>query len=164
MDDELAEFVRARYSHLLRRAFLLTGSQHEAEDLVQEALVRCCVAWARHNVVQPEAYVRRTMVNVLISRSRLRRFREDPTDPVPDAALQDPSANHAERDLMWRLLRQAPPRQRAVLVLRFYEDMSETEIAATLGVAVGTVRSQTAKALDKLRTLDFQPSPAEDRP
>jgi RNA polymerase sigma-70 factor (sigma-E family) len=151
VDDELAEFVRARYQHLVRRAYLLTGSQPAAEDLVQEALARCCASWRRRPISQPDAYVQRVMVNVLVSRSRLRRFREDLTGVVPERGVEDATAEHAERDAVWRALRATPPRQRAVLVLRFYEDLTEAEIAAELGVAVGTVRSQTAKGLARLR-------------
>ena len=121
MDDELADFVRARYSHLLRRAYLLTGNQLAAEDLVQEALARCCAAWRRHPITEPDAYVHRVMVNVLISRSRLRRFRESSTAAVPEIGTVDATSQHADRDAVWRALLATPPRQRAVLVLRFYE-------------------------------------------
>ena len=153
MDDELADFVRARYPQLLRRAYLMTGNQLAAEDLVQEALARCCAAWRRHPITEPDAYVHRIMVNVLISRSRLRRFREDATDAVPEAGVADASSQHAERDAVWRALLATAPRQRAVLVLRFYEDMTESEIATCLNITVGTVRSQTAKGLTRLRQL-----------
>ena len=153
MDDELADFVRARYPQLLRRAYLMTGNQLAAEDLVQEALARCCAAWRRHPITEPDAYVHRIMVNVLISRSRLRRFRESPTDTVPEVETVDPTSQHADRDAVWRALLATPPRQRAVLVLRFYEGMTESEIAACLNVTVGTVRSQTAKGLARLRQL-----------
>jgi RNA polymerase sigma-70 factor (ECF subfamily) len=153
VDDELADFVRARYPQLLRRGYLLTGSQLAAEDLVQEALARCCAAWRRHPITEPDAYVHRIMVNVLISRSRLRRFREEATDAVPEPGVSDSSSQHADRDVVWRALQQTPPRQRAVLVLRFYEDMTESEIAACLDITVGTVRSQAAKGLARLRAL-----------
>ncbi len=153
MDNELADFVRARYPQLLRRGYLLTGSQLAAEDLVQEALARCCAAWRRHPITEPDAYVHRVMVNVLISRSRLRRFREEVTADVPEAGASDLTNQHADRDVVWRALQQTAPRQRAVLVLRFYEDMTESEIAACLDITVGTVRSQTAKGLAKLREL-----------
>lgn len=153
MDDELADFVRARYPQLLRRGYLLTGNQLAAEDLVQEALARCCAAWRRHPITEPDAYVHRVMVNVLISRSRLRRFREEVTADVPESGAVDPTSQHADRDVVWRALQETPPRQRAVLVLRFYEDMTESEIAACLDITVGTVRSQTAKGLAKLRRL-----------
>jgi RNA polymerase sigma-70 factor (ECF subfamily) len=162
VDDELAEFVRARYHLLVRRAYLLTGSQSAAEDLVQEALAKCCASWRRHPITQPDAYVQRVMVNLLVSRSRLRRFREDPTDVVPERGVDDATAEHAERDAVWRALRATPPRQRAVLVLRFYEDLTETEIAAELGVAVGTVRSQTAKGLARLRRVTRATMRAEE--
>lgn len=153
MDNELADFVRARYPQLLRRGYLLTGSQLAAEDLVQEALARCCAAWRRHPITEPDAYVHRVMVNVLISRSRLRRFREDVTADVPEVQTPDPASQHADRDVVWRALQETAPRQRAVLVLRFYEDMTESEIAACLDITIGTVRSQTAKGLTKLREL-----------
>jgi RNA polymerase sigma-70 factor (sigma-E family) len=155
MDEELAEFVRGRYRDLVRRGYLLTGDRSAAEDLVQEALARCCATWRRRPVVQPDAYVRRTMVNLLISRSRLRRFREAPTDALPERWLADGASERAERDMLWRALLQAPPRQRAGLVLRFYEGLDEREIAEVLDVAVGTVRSQTAKGLARLRQLDL---------
>ena len=153
MDDELADFVRARYPQLLRRGYLLTGSQLAAEDLVQEALARCCAAWRRHPVTEPDAYVQRVMVNVLISRSRLRRFREEMTATVPEAGASDLTSQHADRDAVWRALQETAPRQRAVLVLRFYEGMTESEIAVCLDITVGTVRSQTAKGLARLRAL-----------
>jgi RNA polymerase sigma-70 factor, ECF subfamily len=153
VDDELADFVRARYPQLLRRAYLMTGNQLAAEDLVQEALARCCAAWRRHPITEPDAYVHRVMVNVLISRSRLRRFREDSTDALPEPRVADASSQHADRDAVWRALLATPPRQRAVLVLRFYEEMTESEIAACLNVTVGTVRSQSAKGLARLRQL-----------
>lgn len=153
MDDELADFVRARYPQLLRRAYLLTGSQLAAEDLVQEALARCCAAWRRRPVSEPDAYVHRVMVNALISRSRLRRFREEVTADVPDGGASDLTSQHADRDAVWRALLATPPRQRAVLVLRFYEGMTESEIADCLEITVGTVRSQTAKGLARLREL-----------
>ena len=153
MDDELADFVRARYPQLLRRGYLLTGSQLAAEDLVQEALARCCAAWRRHPITEPDAYLHRIMVNVLISRSRLRRFREETTAAVPEFGSSDETSQYADRDVVWRALQQTAPRQRAVLVLRFYEDMTESEIAACLDITVGTVRSQTAKGLARLREL-----------
>ena len=162
MDDELAEFVRARYPALLRRAYLLTGNQLAAEDLVQEALARCCAAWRRHDITEPDAYVQRVMVNLLISRSRLKRFREDPTDPMPELSTADATHQHAESDALWHVLQQTAPRQRAVLVLRFYEDMSEDDVAACLNIAVGTVRSQTAKGLARLRQVAASALSAEE--
>ena len=153
MDNELADFVRARYPQLLRRGYLLTGNQQAAEDLVQEALARCCAAWRRHPITEPDAYVHRVMVNVLISRSRLRRLREDATADVPEVRASDVTSQHADRDVVWRALLETPPRQRAVLVLRFYEGMTESEIAACMDTTVGTVRSQTAKGLARLREL-----------
>jgi RNA polymerase sigma-70 factor (sigma-E family) len=162
VDDELAEFVRARYQQLLRRAYLLTGSQPAAEDLVQEALARCCAAWRRRPVAEPDAYVQRVMLNLLVSRSRLRRFREDATETLPERGVADATAEHADRDVMWRVLQEAAPRQRAVLVLRFYEDLTEAQIAECLNVTVGTVRSQTAKGLARLRLVATRAINTED--
>jgi RNA polymerase sigma-70 factor (sigma-E family) len=162
VDDELADFVRARYPQLLRRGYLLTGSQLAAEDLVQEALARCCAAWRRHPITEPDAFVHRIMVNVLISRSRLRRFREETTSDVPEPGVSDGSSQHADRDAVWRALQKTAPRQRAVLVLRFYEGMTESEIAACLDITVGTVRSQTAKGLARLRELTPTAISSED--
>jgi len=163
VDDELADFVRARYPQLLRRGYLLTGSQLAAEDLVQEALARCCAAWRRQPVTEPDAYVQRVMVNVLISRSRLRRFREEATANVPEAGAPDLTSQHADRDAVWRALQETAPRQRAVLVLRFYEGMTESEIAVCLDITVGTVRSQTAKGLARLRALVGATTRTEDQ-
>jgi RNA polymerase sigma-70 factor (ECF subfamily) len=132
--------------------------------LVQEALARCCAAWRRRPADDPDAYAHKVMVNVLISRSRLRRFREQPVANVPEARVGDSSAAYADRDLLWRALQQVPARQRAVLVLRFYDDLSEREIAALLDVTVGTVRSQSAKGLARLRRLDITGARVEERP
>jgi RNA polymerase sigma-70 factor (sigma-E family) len=147
VDDDLREFVRARHSALLRRGYLLTGNREAAADLVQDALVRCCVAWRRRPPDNPEAYVLKVMVNRQISRWQRRR-----TVELPMADLPDQPGPAAERDEMWAVLQQVAPRQRAVLVLRYYEGMSEGEIADVLGISVGTVRSQTAKGLARLRT------------
>lgn len=164
MDEELTAFVRGRYRQLLRRAYLLTGDQSTAEDLVQEALARCCAAWRQHPAHDPDAYVHKVMVNVLISRSRLRRLGEHLAADVPDAGIGDSSAALADRDLLWRAMRQVPPRQRAVLVLRFYDDLGEQEIATLLDISVGTVRSQSAKGLARLRRLDITAERIEERP
>jgi RNA polymerase sigma-70 factor (sigma-E family) len=146
VDDEIKEFVRARHAALLRRAYLLTGNPEAAADLVQDALVRCCVAWRRRPPDNPEAYVLKVMVNRQISRWQRRR-----TIELPMADLPDQPGPEAERDEMWAVLQQVAPRQRAVLVLRYYEGMTEGEIADVLGISVGTVRSQNAKGLHRLR-------------
>jgi RNA polymerase sigma-70 factor (sigma-E family) len=151
MDDEFAAFVRMRMPALLRFGHALTGNPHDALDLAQTALERTGVRWrsVRRNGQDPEAYVRRAMVNSWVSRWRRLR-RESLVPGVPDRAVAaDDRA--LEREPLWQALRALPPRQRAVIVLRYYEDLSEAEIASTLGVSPGTVKSQAAKAMATLR-------------
>ena len=155
MDDELAALVRGRYRDLVRRAYLLTGNEPDAQDLVQEALARCCRAWRHRPIEHPDAYLQRTMVNLLVSRARAQRLREIFTNVVPDHAVPDGASERADRDLLWAALQRVPPRQRAILVLRFYEGLGEREIAELLEVTVGTIRSQSAKGLQRLRRLDI---------
>jgi RNA polymerase sigma-70 factor (sigma-E family) len=153
------EFVAGRGSALLSYAHLLTGQRAAAEDLVQTALARTLLAWDgvrdKHN---PEGYVRRTMARLQMNTWRARsRHQEIPVSQPPDAAPQDAVPQDAaagladERDAMWAALATLPPRQRAVLVLRYYEDLSEAEIAEVLGCSRGTVKSQASKGLEKLR-------------
>lgn len=141
-------FARGRMRELLRFAHVLTGDADRAADLVQDALERTLMAWSRiERKDDPEGYVRRAIVNRHVSVwRRLRRERlvaDAPERPYDDAAGPD-------RDL-WDALATLPPRQRAVLVLRYYEDMSEADCAAALGCSVGTVKSQAWKALARLR-------------
>lgn len=151
-EDERAAFdafVRARLPELLRFGRALTGSPEAAADLVQDALERTLLAWSRlESRHEPEGYVRRIMVNRNIS--IWRKFgRERPTDVISERGAED---RHFDSDL-WHAIQQLPARQRAVIALRYYDDMSEAEIARTLGCSVGTVKSQASKALDKLRRL-----------
>jgi RNA polymerase sigma-70 factor (sigma-E family) len=140
-------FVRARLPELLRFGRALTGCDEAAADLVQDALERTLLRWPHlQSREQPEGYVRRVMINRNISLWRRSR-RERLTDDVPDRGDSD---SHRDGEL-WRAIRELPPRQRAVIALRYYEDLSEAEVAAVLGCSVGTVKSQTAKALTKLR-------------
>jgi RNA polymerase sigma-70 factor (sigma-E family) len=151
-------FVVARSPALLRTAYLLTRDRAAAEDLLQTALTRTWVAWSR---VQgdPAPYVRRVLVNAYVSAWRRRWRGETPAgelpEPsglaagVPDAA--DATAAVDERDVVWTALARLPRRQRAVLVLRYFEDLTEAETATLLGVSVGTVKSQASKALSRLR-------------
>jgi RNA polymerase sigma-70 factor (sigma-E family) len=150
---EFDEFVAWRSDRLLRTAFYLTGDRALAEDLLQAALVKAWFAWGR--ITQdPESYVRRVLVNTQTSWWRRRWRGETPTGPdsFPDAASGDElDAAVAEREDLWTALRRLPPRQRAVVVLRFLEDLPEQQVARTLGCSVGTVKSQAAKGLAKLR-------------
>jgi RNA polymerase sigma-70 factor (sigma-E family) len=148
------EFVQARGPALTRTAFLLTGDRAAAEDLVQAALVKAAVRWRRLVAGgDPEAYLRRIMINEQISGWRRRGRHEVAMPDPPDPGHPDPAEATARRlDLASALARLAP-RQRAVIVLRFYEDLSEADTAALLGCAIGTVKSQTADALARLRRL-----------
>ena len=140
-------FVRARLPDLLRFGRVLTGSGDAAADLVQDALERTLLAWPRLNERDdPVAYVRRVMVNRNISVWRRLR-RETVTDAVPDGGYTDSHRDHE----VWRALQSLPTRQRAVLALRYYEDLSEAEIARVLGCSTGTVKSQASKGMAKLR-------------
>jgi len=141
-------FARARVRELLRFAHVLTGDADRAADLVQDALERTLVAWPR--VVRKddlEGYVRRAIVNRHVSVWRRLR-REQLVAQTPESAYDAPPGHDDE---LWAALCALPPRQRAVLVLRYYEDMSEADCAAVLGCSVGTIKSQTWKALDRLR-------------
>jgi RNA polymerase sigma-70 factor (sigma-E family) len=153
--DGFSEFVLARQAALLRTAYLLTGHAQDAEDLVQTTLVRVVPQWRRIRD-NPEPYVRRTMVNTNVSRWRRRRWREESTDVLPEQLAEAP--DHDELLAVRSALAGLAPRQRAVLVLRYYEGLSEAQIAATLGIAPGTVKSQARDGLARLR----QALPAEE--
>jgi len=149
-----AEYVAGQRTALVRVAYLLTGDIHSAEDLVQTALVRVWPRWSR--VVQgtnADAYVRKTMVSAFLTSRRRRWHGEVAAEGIDAADPADPFAGLDEADRMMRYLGCLPPRQRAVVVLRYYADLSEPDVAGLLGCAVGTVKSQSAKALGKLRDL-----------
>jgi RNA polymerase sigma-70 factor (sigma-E family) len=137
---------------MLRTAHLLTGHHHDAEDLVQAALAKAYVKWDRvQRADDPDSYVWRIMINANVDRLRRLRVREWLTTRFPETAAPDRTEGIAERGAIMESLARLPPRQRAVLVLRYLEDRSETEVAGLLGTGVGTVRSHTARALRKLR-------------
>jgi len=144
------EFVAARRPALLRVAYLLTGSHADADDLVQSALVKCVPHWKRI-ADRPEPYVRQVLARESVSRWRRRRWRELTSDVLPDRPA--PEADLEQRELLRQALGSLAPRQRAVVVLRYYEDLTEKETASVLGIAVGTVKSQARDALARLREL-----------
>ena len=156
-DDEaaFADFVTREWSRLVRVAFLLTGDVGRAEDLVQQALVKVHRHWSRvHADGYPYAYTRAAVANESASWWRRRRVRETLGD-LPghtDRARTDAYAVVDSRDELVRALHTLPPRMRAVVVLRFYGDLSERETAEALGMSVGSVKSQTSRGLDRLRT------------
>ena len=148
------EYVRLRGAALVRLARLLTADRHLGEDLAQEVLARAFVRWNRiARDGPPEAYLRQSLVNASVS--RWRRSRREVVAEVPDRHLpqDDPGPRVTERDAVWRLVRQLPPRQRAAVVLRFYEDLDDAAIANVLNCSPVTVRTQIMRALATLRDL-----------
>jgi RNA polymerase sigma-70 factor (sigma-E family) len=145
------EFVAARSGRLLRTAYLLTRDRDLAEDLLQTALTRAWFGWSRING-EPEPYVRKVLVNTYASWWRRKWRGEEPTETLPDGPSGHGTADGPEtgHDL-WTALGRLPRRQRAVVVLRYFEDLSEAETARLLDCSVGTVKSQASKALAKLR-------------
>jgi RNA polymerase sigma-70 factor (sigma-E family) len=144
-------FVSARSRHLLQTAFLLTGDRHRAEDLLQTALTRAYLRWDRIESEDPEGYVRRTLANAHIDWWRRKPWREEPAAELPDVAGPDQAEAYDVRNAVLGALAGLSRRQRAVVVLRYYEDLSEAEIAAVLGCSPGTVKSAASRAMSKLR-------------
>jgi RNA polymerase sigma-70 factor (sigma-E family) len=151
-DEQFPEFVRARWHPLLRTAFLLTGDHGQAEDLLQTALVKAHRYWSRIED-SPEAYVRKVMVNTSNSWWRRRRLTELVTHTVPDRPTDDTSEEFGVREELWAAVLALPPKMRSVLVLRYFEDLPEAEVARILDCSVGTVKSQTSRGLDRLRDV-----------
>jgi RNA polymerase sigma-70 factor (sigma-E family) len=153
VEIEFHEFVMSRGRSLLHSAYLLTGNVADAEDLVQSALAKTYQAWDRiedRNAL--DGYVRRAMVNTQISWWRRRKVDEYPTDDIPDQPVADSSVSSDEHDALRRAIERLPQRMRAAVVLRFFEDMTEAEVAEVLGVSLGTVKSTVSRAVAKLRT------------
>jgi RNA polymerase sigma-70 factor (sigma-E family) len=152
-EAQIRAFVAAQRTSLFRTAFLLVSDHHEAEELLQETLVRVVAAWSRiQRRDAPEVYARRAMVNLATNRWRRQAtanaylHRQQRREPA-----HDPAREVVDRDALWTVLRTLPVRMRAVLVLRYFEDQSERQTADILGCSVGTVKGQTSKALSRLR-------------
>jgi len=154
-EDDFRAFVAARSPSLLWFAHVLTGDRHIAEDVVQIALAKTALGWSRvRRKENPEGYVRRAIVNTHLNAMRRKPWREQPREFMPDDALARRAEEELDdRDAMWAALAGLPPKQRAVLVLRYYEDLSEADIADVLGCSRGTVKSQAAKGLLHLREI-----------
>ena len=152
-EGELREFVSARGAALSKAAYLLTGDHKAAEDLVQETYVVLVRRWRQYGRVDPEAYVRRILYSRFVDGWRRRRLTELPWASPPDDPGGDEAGAAADRLTLREALARLTPRQRAVLVLRFYEDLTETQAAAALGISPNTVKSQTRVALQRLRDL-----------
>jgi RNA polymerase sigma-70 factor (sigma-E family) len=163
--DGFREYVAAKSPSLTRAAWLLTGNEAAAEDLVQTALVRMWSRWSRlEQDGNVDAYVRRVLVTTYVNGWRRRWRGEIPTEVLPDGP--DAADVHAATDLrlaVRRALAELPPRQRAVVVLRYFQDLTEAQAAHALGCSVGTVKSQTAKALARLRKHPWLAPIEEDK-
>ena len=151
-EDDFASYLAARQAAMLRTAYLLVGDSATAEDVVQTAFAKLYLAWDKvRDRGAMDAYVRRIVVNECHSlRRRPWHRREITTDTLPETAAPEADATDAAE--VWRWVATLPPRQRAVIVLRYYEQLSEAEIAAALGISEGTVKSQASRALAGLRT------------
>lgn len=159
-EAEFSAFMAAAAAPLGRTAWLLCGDVHQADELVQQALVRTYLAWPRARQGDPLAYTRRVLANLRIDTWRRRR-REVLVDPVdlPETAQAGDADRHADRDQLVRALALLTARQRRVVVLRHFEGLSEREVAADLGISVGTVKSTSSRGLQRLRdTLGEAPA------
>jgi RNA polymerase sigma-70 factor (sigma-E family) len=153
VDTRLSDYVRGQWPSLVRYAALLCGDAGEAEELVQSTLTRVALRWPFINDKDnPDGYVRRALVRAAIDSGKRRR-REPAVARVPDRGVPDGTSAADDSDQVRRALAKLPPRQRAVLVLRYLDDASEVRTADLLGCSVGTVKSQTSKGLAKLRDL-----------
>ena len=152
-EQEFCDYVRARRPVLLGMAIGLTGNRADAEDLMQAALAKTYLAWDKiSDRAALDGYVRRAMVNTHISWWRRRKVDEYPTDDIPDQPVADSSASSEIHDSLRRAIDRLPHRMRAAVVLRFFEDMTEAEVADVLGVSQGTVKSTVSRAVAKLRS------------
>jgi RNA polymerase sigma-70 factor (sigma-E family) len=153
--DDFREFVRARLDRLSRAAYLLSGSHAEAEDLLQATLIKVARHWDRVAATRdPESYVRKVLYHEHVGIWRRRRWLEQPVATVPDRrAAPDTTDITVRRLVLGQALSRLTGRQRAVVVLRYFEDLSEVDTARVLGCSVGTVKSQTSHALKRLRQL-----------
>lgn len=149
----LAEYVRARLPALMRHAVVITGDRALAEDVVQEVLARAHGRWQHISRTEhPEAYLKKMIVNEYLSwRRRWSRVQPVESVPVPATEMPDYASRHAERDALRAELARLPRHQRVVLVLRYFEDLSDQQIADILGCSTGTVRGHVSRALARLR-------------
>lgn len=171
--ESFEQFVEGSSSRLLTLAMLLTGhNRADAEDLLQTVLERAYRRWRQIcRAGDPTPYVRRMLVNAAVDRGRVLRRRPEQSLAIQDSAggprpaqtaASDQTAAIADKDLLWRALAQLPIGQRAVLVLRYYEDLSEAQTAAVLGCSVGSVKTQASRALSKMRGIVGQQGGAVD--
>lgn len=151
-EREFETFAATRWRPLLRAAWLLTGNWAAAEDLVQSALAQVWASWPRvRSAANPDAYVRRMLTNQFLGQQRRRSSTELPSEVVPESPAPDATLDVDRRLALTRALDELPPQQRAAVVLRYFEDLSLQQTAAALDCSVGTAKSQTSRALAKLR-------------
>lgn len=167
-DAEFAEFFSASWARLFRTTYAVAGDHAAAEDALQSAYARAYASWRRVRAAEhPEAYVRRMAVNEVLTVRRRAWWRVERPHAEPPEPPVTGDGTPGDHDTVWAAVRALPPRQRAVIVLRYYEELSESEIADVLGCSRGTVKSQASDALRKLRTSDLAadhgPTPALDR-
>ncbi|MCO1594370.1 SigE family RNA polymerase sigma factor [Micromonospora sp. RHAY321] len=149
-DAEFVEFARAASARLVHAAFLMTGDHHQAEDAAQTALVRTYASWSRVRDDDAYGYARRILVNHLVDGWR-RPIREYPTEEIPEQRRDDVADEVATRRWLTAILGALSPRERAIVVLRYYFDLPEAQVARELAISVGTVKSTSSRALGKLR-------------
>jgi RNA polymerase sigma-70 factor (sigma-E family) len=152
LDAEFREFMHARWPTMVRLAYGMTGDQGHAEDVAQTAFARAYASWPKvRRTGNPDAYLRRIVVNENRNRFRKQRVTERLTDSPPESWTADATGRYDERSALIAALQRLGPRQRAVIVLRYWMDLSEAEAAAVLNCSVGTVKSQASRALAALR-------------
>ncbi|MBV9485543.1 MAG: SigE family RNA polymerase sigma factor [Frankiaceae bacterium] len=148
------EYAAARQAGLIRFGYLLVRDHQLAQDLAQEGLARLHGRWSELAAESnPDAYVRKVMVNQLLSWRRRRSWSERPVAEVHDRGETDPTAAIGDREAMWKLIGDLPLRQRAVVVLRYYEDLDDAAIGRILGCTASTVATHATRALDRLRMV-----------
>ncbi len=161
--SSFATVFEAQHRRAVRLAYLLTSDRDLAEDIVAEAFAKVFVPWQRGEVRDVAGYLRRAVVNEANSKLRRRYLerREASRRSGDDRGQRSVESDHVDRDQMWTALQQLPDRQRRAIVLRYYEDLSEAQTAALLGVSVGTVKSQVSRGLDRLQRLLGEPVAAD---
>ncbi len=160
-EERFTEFVRAHSASLFRTAYLMTGDYQRAEDVLQAALVRVYQHWPRvDGMDRPVGYVRKVVVNQSLSWWRKRSSHESPLKVIDEPAWGGQEDEVAEHERVWAAVLSLPRRQRAVTVLRYYEDMTEAQIAETLGMAPGSVKSHSHAAVRRLAELLGEPMEA----
>lgn len=161
---EFDEYVSARGQDLVRLGYTLSGDYQRAEDLAQIALMQAFRAWRRvQQANDPHSYVRQILINSYLSMTRRRSFTEAPAaEPAADRAVPDPATGVVNSDDLWRALATLAPRERVVLVLRYYQDLDDRTIADVLGIKPSSVRATASRALASLRQTD-RSRPVEER-